>query len=118
MADSTGILDLIDSAIEDWTVSGDAMRCGADPETSGASEFGVPQSLRPPGFGPTFAEAMEALRVAFQRFGEQVIEAFEVFKTLPHWLSYGYPPCACHPAPNPAARDYRRRTKHRNRRRA
>ncbi len=28
-----------------------------------------------------------------------------------------YPQCACHPAPNPAARDYRRRTKHRNRRR-
>jgi hypothetical protein len=24
-------------------------------------------------------------------------------------------PCACHPAPNPAARDYRRRTKHRKR---
>ena len=28
-----------------------------------------------------------------------------------------YGACACHPAPNPAARDYRRRTKHRNRRR-
>lgn len=28
-----------------------------------------------------------------------------------------WPQCACHPAPNPAARDYRRRTKHRNRRR-
>lgn len=28
-----------------------------------------------------------------------------------------YSQCACHPAPNPAARDYRRRTKHRNRRR-
>lgn len=26
-------------------------------------------------------------------------------------------PCACHPASFPAARDYRRRTKHRNRRR-
>lgn len=25
-------------------------------------------------------------------------------------------PCACHPAPNPAARGYRRRTKHRRRR--
>lgn len=25
-------------------------------------------------------------------------------------------PCACHPAPVPAARDYRRRSKHRNRR--
>jgi hypothetical protein len=28
-----------------------------------------------------------------------------------------YDQCACHPAPNPAAADYRRRTKHRNRRR-
>lgn len=28
-----------------------------------------------------------------------------------------YGACACHPAPNPAASDYRRRTKHRNRRR-
>lgn len=26
-------------------------------------------------------------------------------------------PCACHPVPFPAGRDYRRRTKHRNRRR-
>lgn len=29
----------------------------------------------------------------------------------------GLDPCFCHPAPFPAARDYRRRTKHRNRRR-
>lgn len=29
----------------------------------------------------------------------------------------GVKPCFCHPAPFPAARDYRRRTKHRNRRR-
>jgi hypothetical protein len=28
----------------------------------------------------------------------------------------GLRPCFCHPAPFPAARDYRRRTKHRNRR--
>lgn len=28
-----------------------------------------------------------------------------------------YGSCACHSAPNPAARDYRRRTRHRNRRR-
>lgn len=30
---------------------------------------------------------------------------------------YSVAPCACHPAPFPAARDYRRRTRHRNRRR-
>lgn len=30
---------------------------------------------------------------------------------------YPVAPCSCHPAPFPAARDYRRRTKHRNRRR-
>lgn len=30
---------------------------------------------------------------------------------------YPVAPCACHPAPFPAARDYRRRSRHRNRRR-
>lgn len=42
--------------------------------------------------------------------------ATKAFRVRPHQIGI-YPPCACHPAPNPAARDYRRRTKHRRRRR-
>lgn len=45
-----------------------------------------------------------------------MVRTAKAFRLRPHMLGL-YPPCACHPAPNPAARDYRRRTKHRNRRR-
>jgi hypothetical protein len=44
----------------------------------------------------------------------QTMKAFRIRK--PHELGI-YTGCACHPAANPAARDYRRRTRHRNRRR-
>jgi hypothetical protein len=46
------------------------------------------------------------------RFMLQVAEAFDI---RPRYI--GYATCSCHPGPHPAARDYRRRTKHRNRRR-
>lgn len=46
-----------------------------------------------------------------------MVGILKAYRLRPHQLGLGYPPCACHPAPNPAARDYRRRTKHRNRRR-
>lgn len=51
-------------------------------------------------------------------FEHQVkVGIFKAYRLRPHQIGYGDMGCACHPAPNPAARDYRRRTKHRNRRR-
>jgi len=41
----------------------------------------------------------------------------KAYRVRPHHLGIRDMGCFCHPAPFPAARDYRRRTKHRNRRR-
>lgn len=41
----------------------------------------------------------------------------KAYKVRPHEIGIGDMGCFCHSAPFPAARDYRRRTKHRNRRR-
>lgn len=70
--------------------------------------------------------AMEPVRVALSVWTEQLTAALRsaqeaaalltrAFGLKPCELFTG--PCFCHPAPFPAARDYRRRTKHRNRRR-
>jgi hypothetical protein len=44
-----------------------------------------------------------------------LMDVADAFRFAPPHV--GRPPCSCHPLPHPAARDYRRRTKHRNRRR-
>ncbi len=44
------------------------------------------------------------------------MQIFGAFKLRPHQVGLGDMGCACHSAPFPAARDYRRRTKHRRRR--
>lgn len=44
-----------------------------------------------------------------------MIKIMKAYKIKPHDVGI-YTDCACHPASNPAARDYRRRTKHRRRR--
>lgn len=43
-----------------------------------------------------------------------ILKAFRIRQPYLLGIDMG---CGCHPAPNPAGRDYRRRTKHRNRRR-
>ena len=45
------------------------------------------------------------------------VQLLKAYRVRPHEIGIGDMGCACHPAPNSAARDYRRRTKHRNRRR-
>lgn len=45
------------------------------------------------------------------------VQILGAFKVPPHLIGIDMG-CACHSGPFPAARDYRRRTKHRNRRRA
>lgn len=45
-----------------------------------------------------------------------MVKVLKVFRVRPHQIGVDVG-CACHSAPFPAARDYRRRTKHRNRRR-
>lgn len=45
------------------------------------------------------------------------VQLLKAYRVRPHEIGIGDMGCACHPLPFPAARDYRRRTKHRNRRR-
>ena len=49
----------------------------------------------------------------FQHF--LMVKVMKAYKIKPHDVGV-YTGCACHPASNPAGRDYRRRTKHRRRR--
>ena len=44
------------------------------------------------------------------------VQLLKAYRVRPHEIGIGNMGCACHPAPNPAAQDYRRRTKHRNHR--
>lgn len=45
------------------------------------------------------------------------VQLLKAYRVSPHEIGISDMGCACHSAPFPAARDYRRRTKHRNRRR-
>jgi hypothetical protein len=45
------------------------------------------------------------------------VQLLKAYRVRPHEIGIGDMGCACHSAPFPAARDYRRRTKHRNHRR-
>lgn len=70
---------------------------------------------------------MEPIRVSLSAWAEQLVVAlrgaqrpmgmFSHALRLEPWPHGWVEPCFCHPTPFPAARDYRRRTKHRNRRR-
>jgi len=62
--------------------------------------------------GPFAAFVMGAYRHPDHDFAGQLLQRFRL-KPCQIGLDLG---CACHPLPFPAAQDYRRRTKHRNRR--
>jgi hypothetical protein len=130
----TDILDLIDSAVSDWETSDDAMRYNPKPPTTrvvtggGTVRFGdgpvipvinMELVMRP--LVSQFSMVAESFRLFNERMSVDLSVAFAQFARalgiVPRHGSPGAPPCACHPAPFPAARDYRRRTKHRNRRR-
>lgn len=72
----------------------------------------------------TSARSMESTRLVLSAWARQLATAMEGMGERLQALAraFGAPPrhpspCFCHPAPFPAARDYRRRTRHRNRRR-
>jgi hypothetical protein len=70
------------------------------------------------GLGGTVIELstfVENFTAAMRRAHEAAVLLTSALGTKP--CVFGAGPCFCHPKPFPAARDYRRRTKHRNRRR-
>lgn len=115
-----GILDLIDSAVRDWETSPDAMRYNSAPETGREVRDGVDWSAVAESVG-AWSEGFRLINEQLAQFSISALAAIERFIQALGLASVhgapGAPPCACHPAPFPAARDYRRRTKHRNRRR-
>lgn len=139
------ILDLIDAAVDDWETRGDAMRWKPDAENQPpAPRWPIPGDFLTD-FARRFEEAVRqaspvfaATGVTFERataamgaFGSCLPEVrvlrdamldhdlrvgiMKAYRVRPHHLGIGDMGCFCHPAPFPAARDYRRRTRHRNR---
>ena len=137
------VLASIDSAIEDWELGPDAMRWSSEhpemPETFTEITF----DTRP---APSVNAGAIRMASEFQRQTEALVEgrllarALEEYGLLDGFIAtvssacesvlalartlsiepwpHGWnEPCFCHPKPFPAARDYRRRTKHRNHRR-
>lgn len=129
------ILDLIDAAVSDWETGPDAYNSA--PAAIGVA-LGTPTvrfgNLPPiPAISVEFdwrpiMESVAAAAEGFRIMGERMVSvrvgmgraAAQFARALgiepPHGSPYAEP-CACHPAPFPAMWDYRRRTKHRNRRR-
>lgn len=136
------ILDLIDSAVHDWETSPDAVRYngpvpaedkGADADAvvgigalfRVAAEF--EQQMRALGvmapfvhqvadFAAAASAAVEPLRLVIASVNGSALQLARALRIDP-WPHGWSEPCFCHPVPFPAAWDYRRRTKHRNRRR-
>jgi hypothetical protein len=65
--------------------------------------------------GPVLAERLPEVNFTFR--AEGIDKFIEVMSQIAASLMRFAEPCSSRPAPFPAARDYRRRTKHRNRRR-
>lgn len=132
MTDSTtGILDLIDAAVADWETGPDAVRYNTADVTE-RWEPGVEQvaleraalTIRQAAFtlSRQFVQVQTLMVPAVQQLAASVkashammLSITKAFRINPWHL--GHVGCFCHPAPFSAARDYRRRTRHRNRRR-
>lgn len=136
MTDATsGILDLIDAAVADRETSPDAVRYNVPVARKlegprlffGDTEISVTRvewTVAP--FFPlermqALVESFNEVMAGFRRFvgtaslSQVQMEQFKrMFTRPPCRLGWD---CLCHPGPFPAAQDYRRRTKHRNRRR-
>lgn len=140
MTDRTtaGILDLIDAAIDDYEMGPDAVRYNAPavqtrpgPRLFFGDGIEIPVSRVEWTVAPFFPlERMQSLVEGFDQatwalreFSGTVTAQLSRFQTEQFKRLFMRPPCRrgwdclCHSAPFPAARDYRRRTKHRNRRR-
>lgn len=128
MSDPSGILGLTDSAVRDWEASPDTVfeQRMASLNAEDRAEFITYWQTRPLSFDQAWSYWVSArsLQVMATNWVEQLGVALESLarSTRAFTRTLGAPaphpsPCFCHPAPFPAARDYRRRTKHRNRRR-
>jgi hypothetical protein len=136
VTDVDSILALIDSAIGDDTVGPDAMRSGGEAAAQPVRPYF--QAALVANFD-AFAEMLRGFTVTCQQLGVNIGAAWsatinnsemgayehrlrmsitKAYRIRMYQLGHSDVPCACHPAPNAAARDYRRRTKHRSRRRA
>lgn len=137
------IVDLIDSAVRDCDAGPDAVRYnGPQPAETEGSWFGglagaemiravsdferqmvaLQQSVFVPA-AASVSRLLAAMSATFEPLQTAAAGAHESMLTLVRTLRLEPWPhgwertCFCHPAPFPAASDYRRRTKHRNRRR-
>lgn len=129
----------INAAIEQWECGLDAARWSPDKADASETRVHVDLDARPWFGTESIRMAAEVQRqietlvharrlalpivemsVLIGAFTEAIRQVQEAAKQLTAALGLkpchlGAGPCACHPAPNPAACDYRRRTKHRNR---
>lgn len=130
MTDAANVLALIDAAVADFDLGPDAMRWSPGPAlqpeppdpTVAVESFSAALMEQ---WAATVNAMVAALRqivehagVVRDRMQEHafVVGVARAYKVRPRQLGIDMH-CACHSAPFPAAGDYRRRTKHRNRRR-
>lgn len=128
MSSPSEILNLIDSAVHGWETSPDIVfeRRMDSLSVEDRADFTAYWQTRPLSFDQAWSYWVSArsLQVMATSWMEQLVVALESLarSTQAFARAFGAPPphpnpCFCHQAPFPAARDYRRRTKHRNRRR-
>lgn len=134
MSDPTGVLARINSTIEAWELGPDTARWYADGPPEDPAVAAIAATMQ--AIGRVFIEAWPGIMAAFAAttaiFGQAVENVAASGLALqklgfPIQIRAGARSCPhrslheacdfCYPRPNPAARDYRRRTKHRNRRR-
>lgn len=131
MTDPASVLARIDSTIEAWEVGPDVARWYSDEPPEDPAVAAIAAAMQ--AIGRVFIEAwpgiMAAVTAAFQQSVENVTATGLAFQKLgfPVRIRNGARSCLhrplyeacdfCYPQPFPVARDYRRRTRHRNRRR-
>ena len=122
---NVGVGELLDAADSDWTLSADAVRyrgnplaCAADQEVAprvGLAMSRINELFEAMGLAlRCLMEAVEAAHPALRGFvgtHDGAVRVARGFRIKAWWVLDE--PCACHPAPFPAARDYRRRTRRR-----
>lgn len=143
MTGTADILDLIDSAVRDWETGPDAVRYNG-PQPAEVEDFWtdmatltapldtdllerVAQHLREMQQWTCFvcgtswygARDHDCNPRPYDAWAEHQMRValLKAYRVRPHEIGIRDMGCACHTAPFPAARDYRRRSKHRNWRR-
>lgn len=120
MTDPSSVLARIDAEVEAWEYGLDAARWRPDGPAPQPELDALVAAMEM--IGRRCIEVLTPLLAVFSQLGENITAAHKSALPLSRWLSleprlHGWDdPCSCHPAPFPAARDYRRRTKRRNHR--